>query len=114
MDPFRLLAFLARAHSTHRTDDPGASTDSIRARLVLGLLLLSDGTDLIKIAFQNRRVWHVFGGFGKLEEDDARAYCEEAENDVNDLRGGAVEALEEDGRGDDGGGGEIDIVSWRY
>lgn len=49
-----------------------------------------------------------------MEEDDAGAYLEETKDYGGDLCRGTFEAAEKDGRGDDGGGGEVDVVGWCY
>ena len=109
-----LLRLPLRSYLTHRPDNPRPSSDGVGAGFGLRLLLLGNGAHLVQVAFKDCGVRNVFGGFGELEQDDAGADDEEAEDDVDDLRGSAVEALEEDGAGDDGAAGEVDVVGWRY
>lgn len=51
---------------------------------------------------------------GHLEDEDASADDEEAENDGDDLGGGGFEALVEDGGGDKGAEGKEDVVCRCY
>lgn len=110
--PSRLLR-LALAPCTRQLANNGRSAaDRVRFGLCLGFFLRGHFADLIQVAFEDGCVGDVFGGFGELEEDDACADLEEAHDDRGDFFAGAGEALEEYGRGHDGGAGEEDVVCW--
>ena len=78
-------------------EDGCGAADGVGFGFGFWFFLLGDGAYLVKIAFEHCGVWDVFGGFGELEEDDAGADLEEAEDDGDDGGDGAFEALEEDG-----------------
>lgn len=93
VDALRFLHLSLRADFAHRPYDTGSAADRVRARFVFRFFLLGHGADLVEIALEDGRVRHVFGRFGELEQNDAGANGKEAEDDVDDLCGGAVEAL---------------------
>lgn len=95
------------------TDDCRGATDGVGLGLGLGLFLLGDGANLVKVAREDGGIGDVLCGFRELEEGDAGADGEETHDDGDDLGRGAAEAFEEDGGGDDGGAGEVDVVRRR-
>lgn len=114
MNPLHLIRLPLRPHSRHRSHDSSTASNGIGAGLVFWFFLLGYGANLVEVTFQDFGVGYIFGRLRELEEDDARANDYEAQNDVHDLDSRAVETLEEDRAGDDGGGGEVDVVGGGY
>lgn len=71
---------------------------------------LGDFSNLVKITLEHGGIWDIFGGFGHLQENDTGADLQEAHDNSGDGDGGAFETSEEDGRRDDGRGGEEDVI----
>jgi len=69
---------------------------------------------LVEIAFEDCRIWDIFGRLGQLQKNDAAADDQETENDIDDRGYAAWESLEENRRSDDGGAGEEHIICWGY
>jgi hypothetical protein len=107
---FELISFHLKPRLRDTSHNRGRTTDGIGLGFGFGLLLLGDCLNLVEVALKDGGVGDVFCGFGELEEDHPGTYSEEAEDDGDDLLWRAFEALEEDGGGDDGGAGEVDVV----
>lgn len=98
-------------HCAHNTS---TTADRVGTRFVLWFFLLANRADLVQIAFEDLGVGDILAGFGELEKNNAGADDEEAHDDVDDLDGGAMEALEEHRGSDNGAASEVDVVGWCY
>lgn len=113
LQPPELLLLHLLSHGREASHEGGGTANGVRLGLRLGLLLLSNGLDLVEIALKHRSIWNILGRLGKLEKNDTRTNGKEPQDDRNDLLDSALETLKENSRSDDGGAGEIDVVRRR-
>lgn len=106
------LLFIVLSFRRQLSHNRGRATNTVRLGLGLGLVHGCDFADLVQIAFEDGGIREFFGGFRQLEEHDAGADLQKAQDDGCDGFSGGCEALEEDGRGDDCRAGEEHIVRW--
>lgn len=112
LDSLRLFDFQFLPGVRKPADDGGSASDRVCFGFGFGFLLLGDFTHLVEIAFEDCRVRDIFGRLGQLQKNDAAAYDQKTENDVDDRGYAAWESLEENRRSDDGGAGEEHIICW--
>lgn len=105
-----LLLFHFLSRHGESSDQGRGAANGICFGFCFWLFDFGDFSNLIKITFEDGGIWDIFGGFGHLQENDTGADLQEAHDDSGDGKGGAFETSEEDGRRDDGCGGEEDVI----
>ena len=71
-------------------------------------------SDLIQITLEYSSIGNVLARFRELQQNHTRTDDEKSHNNIDNLNGGPVEALEEDCARHNGATGEVDVVCGSY
>ena len=75
--------------------------------------MLSNRSDLVEVTLEHCGIGNVLGRLGKLEQNHAGANLQETHDDRGNGRSSALEALEQDGRSNNSGTSEENVIRRR-